>query len=173
MAIDRASQAVQSLTWLLSCFEGPSKASATDEKLFDTQDEEFTLPLQWLATMIVRSSADITDLLRTIHATKYLGGLDEAKYEEYQRHCQFKQFICNPQEGRCAANLPQQLGFWLPHGIDTSSEESLGDGLAECLDRFNRIEECFQAWFGFMPEQLYTEAQQTAYYDAYPDKLPC
>ncbi|KAI4120964.1 MAG: hypothetical protein LQ338_006642 [Usnochroma carphineum] len=174
MAINRSSESVQNLTWLLMCFEGPAKSYSSPgiEKLFPLQDDDFSLPLQWLATMIVRSSADNQDLPRTILASRYLGDIDDAKFCEYMKYCPFKVIQYNPEEGRCAPDLPGQFGFWLPHGIRTSPDDVFALELRKCIARFNRIEECFQEWFGFKPEEVYTEAQQMEFFEAHPNLLP-
>ena len=102
-----------SLTWLLQCFEGPAKECnpVENERLFQFQDDDFSLPLKWLATMIVRSSADIQDLLETIRCSKYLGDIDEARFAEYMKHCPWKEIRCNQTEGACQPGLPVSLVF--------------------------------------------------------------
>jgi len=174
MSMDKASTSVQSLTWILECFEGPAKERDLTRRvqLFEFQDDNYILPLRWLATMIVRSSADIHALLETILATKYLGDLDHAKFEEYKEHCPWKQIKCNREDGACEPNLPSRFGFWLPHGVRTSSKEEFIDDLRACIDRFNGIEECFKEWFGLQPETILTEAQQSWYFEAHPDQYP-
>ncbi|KAL9098560.1 MAG: hypothetical protein Q9163_005805 [Psora crenata] len=174
MSIDRSSKSVQSLTWLLQCFEGPAKESSLTkiEQLFEFQDDDFSLPLKWLATMIVRCSADIQDLLQTILATKYLGDIDEAKLEEYIKHCPWKEIKCNREDGACQPNLPSQFGFWLPHGVRITSADEFAEDLRTCMGRFNRIEECFQEWFGLSPEVVLTEAQQSCFFEANPQRYP-
>ncbi|KAL8722335.1 MAG: hypothetical protein Q9225_001183 [Loekoesia sp. 1 TL-2023] len=174
MSITKESSSVQSLTWLLECFEGPAKLSAIPEgdKVLGLHDDDFSLPLQWLATMVVRSSTDITGVLQTIRATYYLGDVDKAKFEEYMQHCLSKRITCNPQEGRCEPNLPSRFGFWLPHGVRTSPEEVFIGDIRKSVARFNRIEECFQEWFGLQPDVIYTEAQQVQYYETDLELLP-
>ena len=174
MSITQSSKSVQGLTWLLECFEGPASERniLKEDQLFEWQDDDFSLPMQWLATMIVRSSADIQDLLQTILASKYLGDIDEAKFEEYMKHCPWKDIKCNPKEGACQPNLPSQFGFWLPHGVRVASEDEFAEDLRACIGRFNRIEECFQEWFGLQPADICTEAQQSWFFEANPHKYP-
>lgn len=170
MSLTRSSHSVQALTWLLSCFEGPSKEQT--EKLFRFQDDNFLMPLQWLATMIVRSSADMGDLLETILAMKYLGELDEEKYEEWKINCPWKEITCDPKEGACPPNLPSQFGFWLPHGVSAKTHEEFINGVRQSVGRFNRIEKLFQGWFGLDPKDICTEDQQQWFFSLYPEQHP-
>ena len=174
MSIDHTSESVGNLTWLLECFEGPAKERdlTTSPNLFELQDDDFSLPLQWLATMIVRSSADIESLLETILSSKYLGDIDEAKLEEYKTNCRNKTIVCDPRAGACAPNLPSQFGFWLPHGVRITSEDDFAQDLRACIQRFNRIEACFQEWYGLGPKDLLTEEQQCWYYEENPQEYP-
>lgn len=170
MSLTLTSHSVQALTWLLCCFEGPSKEET--DQLFRFQDSKFDMPLQWLATMIVRSSADIGYLLETILAMRYLGELDEEKYEEWKINCPWKDITCNPNEGACAPNLPSQFGFWLPHGVSAKTPEDFIDSVRQCMGRFNRIETLFQEWFGLEPKDICTEDQQQSWFSLHPEQHP-
>ena len=154
MAMDRDSPSVESLTWLLQCFKGPAEefSWAKGKRLFKLQDDNFSIPLQWLATMIIRSSADMKELPETVRATRYLGDLDGAKYAEYIEYCTTRTMECNPREGSYEAGRPSRLGFWLPHGIRASTPLDFAQDLRACLERFNRIEACYKEWFGLLDD---------------------
>lgn len=176
VSMTEASVSVQGLTWLLQCFEGPSKEGWEDEKdkLFSLQGEKlFKMPLQWLATMIIRGCADIDDLLETILRTKNLGDLDLEEYREWEQHCPkaFRRFECNIMEGSVEEKGPGFFGFWLPHGIQVSDEE-FTTKIREGLKRFTRIEELYREWFAIRPERLCTEKEQQWFFAANPQKFP-
>ena len=173
MDIINSTTSVINLAWLLQCFEGPSQVyDSNRETTVDLEGYEFDLPLRWLATMIVRSSADINGLLENILAMKYLGQLDEEALAEYKAHCVSKSFKCDPKAQACKPHLPNQFGFWLPHGIRTAPSEQMADDLMACLAVFNRIEECYQEWFSLAPGDLLTEKQQSSFLDENPHKYP-
>lgn len=154
MSMHQSSESVQSLTY------GPAmECSKTGEPLFSFQDDDFSMPLQWLATMIVRSGVvGIEHVLQTVLASHFLGVIDEAKLEEYEKYCPWKKVKHNPQEGACQPDLPSQFGFWLPHGVRAASTEECAEDIAASIGRFNRIEECFREWFGVQADDLLTEA---------------
>ena len=114
---------------------------------------EFDLPFRWLATMIVRVSADMNGLLENILATKYLGDIDEKALAHFEEHCP----EIDPTAQACEPNLPNQFGFWLPRGIRTATVEEMADDVLACIVVFDRIEECYQEWFGLAPGDLLTE----------------
>ena len=133
---------MSSLTWILDCFQGPAKELhvSRSEKLFNWQDKDFDLPLHWLAMMITRSDADIQAVLETILDSRYLAGVDRAKYEELVKYCQCKEITCNRQEGLCRLSFPNQFGFWLSNGVRSASGYELAEDMQACVRRFDRIE---------------------------------
>ena len=173
MDIRKLTPDVSNLTWLLLCFQRPSQVNDLKrETTVDLEGYEFNLPLQWLATMIVRSSADITILLENILTMKYLGELDEEALTIYHENCLSKSFKCDPTAMACEPNQPNQFGFRLPHGIRTESSQEMAEDLIACLTVFNRIEECYQEWFGLAPGGLLTEKQHSFYLDVNPHMYP-
>ena len=93
------------------------------------------------------------------------------KLEEWKEYCQHKHFKCDSDSGACEPGMPSGFGFWLPHGVGSSIDGWVA-GVRAGMERFNRIEQCFQDWFGLSEDELYTEAQQVAYFDAHPEKHP-
>ena len=86
MDIISSTTSVINLAWLLQCFEGPSQVyDSNRETTVELEGYEFDLPLRWLATMIVRSSADINGLLENILAMKYLGNLTRRPWPNTKR----------------------------------------------------------------------------------------
>lgn len=171
MNIVSSTESVLNLASLLACFEGPLQVQDEATKV-ELDGEEFDLPLRWLATMIVRSSADITRLLENILAMRYLGDLNERAFAEYKEYRLSDTITCDSKAQACKPCRPNQFGFWLPHGIRITSQEEMAEDLLACIAVFNRIEECYQEWFGLAPGDLLTEKEQSTYLDANPDKYP-
>lgn len=163
------SKSVSQLTWLLACFEGPARATQTQN--FEVQDDDYLLPLRWLATIIIRSGTDIDNLLNHIMCTGYLGKVDLENIGEFYTHCGYTQFERDPEAGSSEPGLPSGFGFWLPHGVSADPRDMVKN-IRAGIKRFNHIEECFQMWFQLSPTELYTEKQQKEYYEAHPDEYP-
>ena len=53
-----------------------------------------------------------------------------------------------------------------------ASKDEFAENLRACVQRFNKIEECFQEWFGLQPADVLTEAQQSWFFEANPHQYP-
>lgn len=105
--------------------------------------------------MIVRSGADLKELLQAIVDTDILGPCDDEelslfnlvhpnaqKIEKYERD---REGWKNPD-----GSVPPShnlFGFWLPHGLSTEPETRAAE-IASCMQRFEEIEEAFCAMEG-------------------------
>ncbi|MCJ1458405.1 hypothetical protein MMC28_008777 [Mycoblastus sanguinarius] len=183
MSMSNVSEQVQSLAWLLQCFEGPAQEAdmSKDGRRFMFQDDDLGLPLTWLATMILRASGDIGGLLSTIESCQYLGKLDMAAYAEWQEYCPHTSkpgsepphCCCNADEGLGNAEEASQFGFWLPHGIGyMENAEEFYNAVDDLhIARFDAIEEAYVEFFGLSPEEILTAKQQEAYYCEHPERM--
>ena len=156
MKMDEVSKPVQGVSWLLSCFEGPNTDLTYDP---DTRplghQTGFEEGLVWLATMIVRGCADVEHLMETIEICRFFGPLNEKAFAEYVKWCNEKRFSCNPSEMEDEPNKPSIFGFWLPHGVNASTAEMALDALQASVQRFNRIEAAYKAYFK-LPDTVLT-----------------
>lgn len=160
ISMDITSQPVQSVMWLLSCFEGPRSEAAHGQEVRPLGHQAgFEIGLVWLATMIVRGCADIERLMETIEMCQFRGGLNQAAYKEYVKCCQHKHFTCNPAEMQDELGKPSIFGFWLPHGVKAQSVDEALDAIQQCVQRFNRIEDAYNAYFDVLDGVLVCEGQ--------------
>ena len=165
-------QATSHLAWLIGCFEGPVEKAAQDNPPFPLYCE-FEEPVAWLATIIIRSCADIQNLMETIEHSEFLGVRNEEAFQEYMKWCEPKHFTCNPAE-RATDNPaePSVFGLWLPHGVLAQTQHEFTSKVRTHIRRFNRIERAYKAYFNLSDEQLLCEDQQEGYYVQNPRKLP-
>ena len=161
MKMDEVSKPVQGVSWLLSCFEGPNTDLTYDP---DTRplghQTGFEEGLVWLATMIVRGCADVEHLMETIEICRFFGPLNEKAFAEYVKWCNEKRFSCNPSEMEDEPNKPSIFDFWLPHGVNASTAEMALDALQTSVQRFNRIEAAYKAYFKLSDTVLACEDQE-------------
>ena len=117
------------------------------------QSAEWLADIEWLATMIVRSGADLYQLFETIRLSQLLGELDMKQYENFKE--------LNPdahleggererereREGKLLPNgqvnpADNTFKFWLPHGLSADGKIRAVQ-IRACLDHFNAIEKAY------------------------------
>ncbi|BDD54705.1 hypothetical protein MAP00_000302 [Monascus purpureus] len=114
------------------------------------QSSEWDADVDWLATIIARSGADLPKLFDTIRASGFLGEIIPHSLQMFKEMHPMAGISQNPhdREGKLGLNgLPEPMndifGFWLPHGL-SSDDEIYATQLRRCFQRFNAIERVFQ-----------------------------
>ena len=105
-----------------------------------------------LATMIVRSGADLKELLQAIVNTDILGQCDDEELSLFNLVHPNAQKIEKHERDRegeknADGSVPNLFGFWLSHGLSTDPETRTAE-IASCMQRFEEIEEAFCALEG-------------------------
>lgn len=119
-------------------------------KTFEYPKGRLTALLYRLATMIVRSGAELDAVLREIKATRILGDLCHDAYNKYTRlypniHVSHDPKDCEGEissDGRVAKD-DNIFAFWLPHGL-TDDPEIASERLKRSSDRAWAIEKAFR-----------------------------
>ena len=166
------SKPVGELSWLLRCYEGPSREEKLHPKPFEFHGDDFNGPFHWLAAMILRGCSDIGQLFETITLSEFLGKLDDKAFNNWNQFSQIKHFQINGQEMADTSVGYGQFGFWLPHGLGDADDEEFGRLLREHVNRFNEIERVFREYFQIPQDEIYLEREQQAFFDRSPQKLP-
>ncbi|KAL6718609.1 hypothetical protein ACLMJK_002843 [Lecanora helva] len=156
---------VRLLSWLLSCFELPLLEANTR---FSAQSGpyklhcwEYSQPIRWLATMIIRRCADVQKVFDTIRATNFLGPLNLDALQQYMDGAHPKNFTVNTRERSGPMTREVPFGFWLPHGLEGKTmSEALGTVYKKNVMRFNRIEMAFKEYFKHSDETVLLEKEQ-------------
>ncbi|KKK26856.1 hypothetical protein ARAM_003456 [Aspergillus rambellii] len=161
------------VTQLLTCFSAPlHDEDAAHQGDIPLQSTSWDVDIGWLATMIVRSGAELEKLLDTIHTSRFFGECLPEKLEEFKKMYPegTAKLSLHPREreGRLGADgsiMPQDntFGFWLPHGL--TNDETLGAQICQCKDRFNNIERAFREVEAISKDQLWLEAEQAGFFD--------
>ncbi|KAJ5279014.1 hypothetical protein N7478_004386 [Penicillium angulare] len=117
------------------------------------QSSDWSVDVEWLATVIARSGRDYSEILQTIIDSEFLGKVDRSKFDMIQaRYPQFN-FKQKPldREGSLTTDGKLQpnnntFGFWLPHGVDSEEASCFTkSGLGNFFDRFDEAERIFEA----------------------------
>ena len=166
------SNAVSELAWLLSCYEGPHLEQSMDPEPFHFYSIEFSGPLVWLATMILRGCADIGNLFETITRCEFLGGLNDEAFEHWKTYTTQKHFQINPEEGTVPRRGKNEYRFWLSHELGGIDEITFASSLRADLDTFNRIERIFRDWYAIPRTELWLKSEQKEYFARMPQKMP-
>ncbi|KAI9928650.1 hypothetical protein ASPWEDRAFT_180237 [Aspergillus wentii DTO 134E9] len=171
------------ITSLLNCFSTPyHDMYAADRGDIPLQSTSWNADTQWLATMIVRSGAELEKLLDTIHASRFLGECLPEELELFKKmHPEgTANLLLNPRERErerherpCAdySIMPKDniFGFWLPHGLRS---ETLSTHIYQCKERFNNIERVFREVECISKDKLWLEAEQADFFDQNQGLLP-
>ncbi|KAJ5116568.1 hypothetical protein N7456_000916 [Penicillium angulare] len=113
------------------------------------QSTEWSTDIEWLATMILRSRADISDVLNVIKNLGLLGTFDKESFRENDdlyaddeiRYDDDPTFT--PSADKASSVKNNVFGFWLPHGLSGDSSTFLSQ-LQQCLDRAAAIESAYK-----------------------------
>jgi len=114
------------------------------------ENDTATLALEWLATMIIRGSKDVNEVIEEIENSGMMGGRNETAWQDYQTRCADQEVVCNSEE-RVAHGGPEPpfFGFWLPHGLENMSEKEIRRSIDKHLEDFRRTETVFRGYFKF------------------------
>jgi hypothetical protein len=115
MDLARDTPSVRTVLRALQCF--PLGQECMDYSP-DIPGKEFEAPARWLATVIVRSCADWTQILNWFNTIRILGTPDSNHIKELLN--ENLQFTVNPKESESEEVKSPQFGFWLPHGVSIS-----------------------------------------------------
>jgi hypothetical protein len=134
--------------------------------------------LNRLATMIVRSGAELNKLFSTID---YCGFLGQPKLEGLELfNLEYPDVIINQspreREGKMRPDwtvdpADNVFGFWLPHGMNGENDEIFVSQIRQCTQRFNMIEAAFRKVECIPQEHLWLESEQAEFFENNPDKL--
>ncbi|KAJ5116570.1 hypothetical protein N7456_000918 [Penicillium angulare] len=147
------------VTLLIRCFESIKNDidKAYQEEL-PLQGAEWSTDIEWLATMIIRSGANIPDCLAAIKRYGCLGDFDTQEHERFKRRFPNPEVTYNdkdrswtpPTDNNDSASSPAfdsprytMFGFWLPHGLDRDPT-TFNTQLQKTLHRAAEIESAFQ-----------------------------
>ena len=112
MSLFRYSPSHQAVLEALQCFSLVQKCTDHESKGLG---EEFTAPVRWLATVIVRSCADWRGILDRLCTIPMLGAPDMDRIREISK--KFLKVTVNSKEFEDKQVVSPQVGFWLPHGM--------------------------------------------------------
>jgi len=154
LSIGRSSGPVSAFSGALACFTGPQdldRIGKPEDKLWEA---EFPEAVSWLAAMILRDFSDLNAIMNTINASGILGAHDAAAFQVYLNLFPQQQFIPNPDEMTTQPGGASPFGFWLPHGLLVQSAEEAAIKISSHIERFNRIEAAYMAYFNLLDEDL-------------------
>jgi hypothetical protein len=102
----------------------------------------FNFPAHWLATLIIRSSANPSDAFSFLETSRLLGALDYEKFDDILS----KKVWANPTEGYDNSKGWEQgyYGAWLPHGLGDQNARQHFKGL---WTRYLGIKEAYEGFF--------------------------
>lgn len=163
------SKQVGRLTGILCCFEGSYRNERIDPGFFHY--DVWHTAEAWLATMILRSTADIGKSLDYIAATRFLGQLNETQWDEWNQWDYDLHFAHNPRENVGIQGQANDFGFWLPHGLG-ATPDAFAAGFKAHENRFIRIEKAFKAYFDVPDEQIALKADEEDFLRRHPNKDP-
>ncbi|KAJ9309718.1 hypothetical protein DTO217A2_669 [Paecilomyces variotii] len=133
MNLWEATPSVASVMAALECFTIPQSCMDYEEKICGTY---FIQPVQWLATLIVRSCSDWTSIIDRLSTIPVLGELDSKLASSFRQG--LRKFTVNPDEKEEALIEIPAYGFWLPHGT------KLADFHAKWTGRYSRVIEAYK-----------------------------
>ncbi|KAL1999705.1 hypothetical protein VTN02DRAFT_4146 [Thermoascus thermophilus] len=137
MNLWEATPSVASVMAALECFTIPQSCMDYKEKICGTY---FIQPVQWLATLIVRSCTDWMSIINRLSTIPVLGGLDSELASRVGQG--LREFTVNPDEGKEALVETPAYGFWLPHGT------KLADFHAKWTRRYLHVIEAYDVCTG-------------------------
>ncbi|KAJ5613502.1 hypothetical protein N7528_007156 [Penicillium herquei] len=135
---------------LLGCFD--FLATQSHDALLDRipgQSCPWTADTSWIATIIVRSGADIDSVVAEIKASKILGELRYDRIGHWRQAYPEVNVLHDPQDGEGTLKedgLPEPehntFAFWLPHGL-TNDPQIQDERLLRCSNRAKAIQMAF------------------------------